>query len=274
MLVDSHSHIYLDRFNPDRSSMLDRAREAGVGAIIMPAIDLPSIEKAVELSRQQAGLYAMAAIHPSETREASDVIMEAVAYWCDDPKVVAVGESGLDYYWDRSFDETQHQFLRRHIRLAIEKDLPLILHNREATDDLIQILREEREASAKPERLRGIFHCFGGPETVVRSAEEMGFLLGVGGTVTFKNSGVADLIKDIPLERIVLETDAPFLAPVPYRGKRNEPSYLRFVAEKVAEVKGVPLEDVVSITTKNAYDLFALDPSAPTLLDSNPSGTN
>lgn len=268
MLVDSHAHIYHHRFESDRSTMIERAREAGVGVIVMPAIDLPSIEQAVALCREYPGLYAMAAIHPSDTKDANDAVMEAVASWCNDPKVVAVGESGLDYYWDRSFDAKQHDFFRRHIRLAIEKDLPLILHNREATDDLIRILKEEKKASDRGERLRGIFHCFSGPESVIRAAEELGFLLGVGGTVTFKNSGVADLIRDVPLDRIVVETDAPFLAPSPYRGKRNEPAYVRFVAEKIAEIKDVPVDEVERITTQNAFDLFALDPSAPTLLDS------
>ncbi len=259
MLVDSHAHIYLDRFDADRDDMIKRARDAGVEVIVMPAIDVPSIEAAIALCETYSGLYAMAALHPSETKEATDADFERVVELCDHPSVVAVGESGLDYYWDRSFDEKQQDFFRRHIRLAVEKDLPLIIHNREASSDLVRILREERDALQPGPRLRGIFHCFGGPAELVREAAELGFLLGIGGTLTFKNSGVADLVRDVPMEQIVLETDAPFLAPVPYRGKRNEPAYVRIIANRLAEVKGIPVEDVDRITTQNAAQLFRLN---------------
>lgn len=259
MLVDSHAHIYLDRFDADRDDMIKRARDAGVEVIVMPAIDVPSIEAAIALCETYSGLYAMAALHPSETKEATDADFERVVELCDHPSVVAVGESGLDYYWDRSFDEKQQDFFRRHIRLAVEKDLPLIIHNREASSDLVRILREERDALQPGPRLRGIFHCFGGPAELVREAVELGFLLGIGGTLTFKNSGVADLVRDVPMEQIVLETDAPFLAPVPYRGKRNEPAYVRIIANRLAEVKGIPVEDVDRITTQNVAQLFRLN---------------
>lgn len=258
MLVDSHAHIYLKRFDNDREAMLQRAKEVGVGYIIMPAIDVTSIHQAIALAEAHEGLYVMSALHPSETKDAMDADFEAVAELCEHPKVVAVGESGLDYYWDRSFDEKQHDFFRRHIRLAIEKDLPLILHNREASEDLLRILAEERAVSDTPEKLRGILHCFTGPKEVAEQAKALGFLLGIGGIVTFKNGGLAELLDDIPLEDLVIETDAPFLAPTPFRGKRNEPSYVRYVAEKIAEVKQVSVEEVERVTTANALNLFGI----------------
>lgn len=259
MLVDSHAHIYLDRFDADREDVIARAREAGVEVIIMPAIDVPSIEAAIALCETHGGLYAMAALHPSETKTATDDDFKRVVELCDHPAIVAVGESGLDYYWDRSFDAKQQEYFRRHIRLAVEKDLPLILHNREAGSDLVRILREERDALQSGPRLRGIFHCFGGPADLAREAADLGFLLGIGGTLTFKNSGVAEVVRDVPMDQIVVETDAPFLAPVPFRGKRNEPAYVRLVAEKLAEVKEISVEEVERITTQNAVQLFQLD---------------
>lgn len=258
MLIDTHTHIYHRRFEDDLEAVMERAREAGVAYLFLSAIDVPSIHQALELCERYEGVYAMAALHPSETKEATDADFDEVIALCDHPRVVAVGESGLDYYWDRSFDERQHDFFRRHIRLAIDKDLPLILHNREASEDLVRILREERSASAAPERLRGIFHCFGGPASLAEAADALGFMIGVGGTLTFKNSGVDEAVRGVSMANIVLETDAPFLAPVPFRGKRNEPAYVRYVAEKLAEVKELSVEEVERITSANALRLFGL----------------
>jgi len=259
MLVDTHAHIYLDRFDEDRDAMLQRARDASVEIIVMPAIDVPSIKQAVALCEQHEGLYAMAALHPSEIKEATDEDFEAVTTWCDDPHVVAVGESGLDYYWDRSFDDKQQAYFRRHIRLAIATDLPLIIHNREATDDVLRILEEEKAASAHPERLRGILHCFVDPPEVAAKARALGFLVGLGGILTFKNSEVDDYVRDIPMEQIVVETDAPYLAPEPHRGTRNEPAYVRHVADTLARAKDVPIADVERITTANARRIYGLN---------------
>jgi TatD DNase family protein len=261
MLIDTHAHIYLDAFKADLPAVLDQAREAGVTTIILPTTDLPSIEKAVALCEAHEGLYAMAALHPSDTKEATDEDFERVVDWCSHPCIVAVGESGLDYYWDRSFDAKQQDFYRRHIRLAAEKDLPLILHNRQASEDLVAILRDEKSRLPAGQQLRGIFHCFGGPAELAEQAAALGFMVGIGGTLTFKNSGVAEAMQDVPMEQIVLETDAPYLAPVPYRyrGKRNEPSYVRYVAEKLAEVKDIPVEEVARITTENAVRMFRIE---------------
>lgn len=256
MLIDTHAHIYLDSFQDDLSAVVERARRAGVERIVMPAIDVPSIHQALELCERFEGLYAMAALHPSETKEATDQQFEEVVKLCDHPNVVAVGETGLDYYWDRSFDERQHDFLRRHIRLASEKELPIVFHNREAFDDLVRILEEEIAAAVGD--LRGIFHCFTGSAAQAAHLDRLGFLVGIGGIVTFKNANLDEAVREIPLRQIVLETDAPYLTPEPHRGKRNEPAYTRNVAEKVATSLKLSLEDVALATTTNAERLFQL----------------
>jgi TatD DNase family protein len=266
MLVDTHAHVYLDQFEDDIEPVLDRAREAGVHAIVMPAIDVESIHKALALAGRHPDLYVMSAIHPSETQSATDAMFDEVVSLCEETRVVAVGESGLDYYWDRSFDEKQQDFLRRHVQLAIDLDLPLVLHNREAGEDLVRILREELNKAGR-ETMRGIFHCFGGPSSLGKEALHLGFHLGIGGTLTFKNAGVSATIADVSLDRLVLETDSPFLAPVPHRGKRNEPAYVALVAQRLAEDRGLSVDEVADVTTRNAVGLFGLDagrrPPAP-----------
>ena len=258
MFVDTHAHLYHPKFNGDRDAMIERAFEAGVQAILMPAIDVPSIEAALRLCERYDGLYAMSAIHPSDVKEATDADFEQVVGFCAHPKVVAVGESGLDYYWDRTFDAKQHDYLRRHVRLAAEADLPLVLHNRDATPDLIRIIREERAALPEPDRLRGVFHCFTGTPAEAEVVAGLGFLIGLGGILTFKNGGLDEVAAAAPLDQILLETDAPFLAPTPHRGKRNEPAYVPLVADKLAAVRGLSVEDVARHTTANAHRLFHL----------------
>ena len=258
MLIDTHAHVYHHKFDEDRDVVIARAQDAGVSEMVLPAIDVASIHDAIELSERHEGVFVMAALHPSEVKDATEDDFAAVVELASHPSVVAIGESGLDYYWDRSFDDKQHDFLRRHIRLAVETDLPLILHNRDATADIIRILSEEQSRLDAPERLRGILHCFVDDAETARRVAELGFLVGIGGIVTFKNSGLAEAVRDIPLDQIVLETDAPFLAPHPHRGKRNEPAYVRLIAEKLAVVKGVEVEEIATRTTATARRLFGL----------------
>jgi TatD DNase family protein len=258
MLIDTHAHLYLDQFDEDRETVLERARDTGVEIIVMPAIDVPSIQQAVDLCEEHDGLYAMAALHPSETEDATEPDFEAVKEWCDHPSIVAVGESGLDYYWDRSFDDRQQAFFRRHIRLAIEADLPLVIHNREATDDILDILEEERAATEHPEKMRGILHCYVDPPAVAERAWDLGFYVGVGGIMTFSNSEVDTYVRDVPLDHIVVETDSPYLAPEPNRGDRNEPAYVRHVADHLARIKDVPIQEVEAATTENARAIYEL----------------
>jgi len=259
MLVDTHAHLYLDAFDEDREKALKRARDAGVESVVMPAIDVSSIRSAVSLCEAYDGLYAMAGLHPSETKEATDGDFDAVRDWCDHPSVVAVGESGLDYYWDRSFDDRQQEFFRRHIRLAIDTDLPLVIHNREATDDILTILKEEHDRTEAPGRLRGILHCYVDPPEVAERAWNLGFYVGVGGIMTFSNSDVDTYVAQVPLEQIVVETDSPYLAPEPNRGDRNEPAYTRHVADALARAKDRPVAEVERMTTENAFDIYDID---------------
>jgi TatD DNase family protein len=258
MLIDTHAHLYLESFDGDREAVLQRARDAGVGTIVMPAIDGASIQQAVDLSEEYDGLYAMTGLHPSETDDATDADFETVKEWGDHPSIVAVGESGLDYYWDRSFDDRQKHFFRRHIRLAIAADLPLVIHNREATGDILDILEEERERTDQPEKMRGILHCYVDPPEVAERAWNLGFYVGVGGIMTFSNSEVDDHVAEVPLEQIVVETDSPYLAPEPNRGDRNEPAYVRHVADTLARIKDRPIEEVEQVTTENARDIYEL----------------
>jgi len=261
MLVDTHAHLYLDAFDDDRKAALARARENGVETIVMPAIGVPSIRQAVDLCEAHEGLYAMTGLHPSETDAATDADVEAVEEWCDHPSIVAVGESGLDYYWDRSFDDRQQAFFRRHIRLAIAADLPLVIHNREATEDILDILAEERERTDAPERMRGILHCYVDPPEIAERAWNLGFYVGVGGIMTFSNSNVDEYVAEVPLDHIVVETDSPYLAPEPNRGDRNEPAYVRHVADRLSQIKDRPFEEVEAITTRNARHIYDLPAS-------------
>jgi TatD DNase family protein len=265
MLIDTHAHLYLDAFDPDRDAVIGRARVAGVEAVLLPAIDAVSVHAALALAERYPGVcHPMAGIHPSYVKDATEEDFAAVAALAERPEIVAIGESGLDYYWDRSFDRQQHEALRWHARLAIERDLPLVLHNRDqrgseaCSRDLVALLREEREAHPEGARLRGVFHCFGGPAWLAEESLVLGFYLGVGGTITYKNAGVAEALEGVPLDRILLETDAPYLAPAPHRGERNEPAHVRLVAERLAEARGLPLAEVVRQTAANARALFGL----------------
>ncbi len=258
MLVDTHCHLYHEKFDADRDAVIDRAREAGVVQIVMPAIDIPSIHAALDLAHKNDGLFVMAALHPSETKDATEAMMDEVAALARDARVVAVGESGLDHYWDRSFDEKQEAFFRAHIALAAEVNKPLILHNRDSDADLLRVLADERARLADASRLRGILHCFGSPADVAHQALDVGFHLGIGGTLTYKNSQVPHAIRDVPLEKIVLETDAPFLAPVPMRGKRNEPAFVVHVARFLAQERDLTLGEIGTATTRTARQLFGL----------------
>ena len=266
MLIDTHAHLYLDAFDADRDAVVEAAAAAGVRAILQPAIDAATVRQAFDLCDRYAGgpvaLYAMAAIHPSSTQGVTDADLDEIAGLCQDPRIVAVGESGLDYYWDTTFVEDQQRALRFHARLAIETDLPLVLHLRDkqgsdaCAHDLVAMLGEAKASHPEGARLRGVFHCFGGPSWLAREVLDLGFHVGLGGSLTFKNGGVPDAVADVPLDRIVLETDAPYLAPVPYRGKRNEPAHVRLVAEKLAEVRGLPVDEIARATTANAKLLF------------------
>lgn len=252
VLTDTHAHLYTEAFDSDRDEMMARAREAGVGRFFLPAID-SSYEKAMQ--RMKAAypdsVFLMAGLHPTHVGEDYQAEVDRVEAALAKGGYVAVGEIGIDLYWDTSRLQEQTRAFRRQIRLAISHDLPIVIHCREAFDEIFEVLESERH-----ERLRGIFHCFTGTLQQAERAISLNMKLGIGGVVTFRNGKIDQFLSQVPLEHIVLETDAPYLAPAPYRGKRNESAYLRFVARRLAEVYGRPEEEIARITTENSKAVF------------------
>ncbi len=253
MLIDTHAHLYLPQFDEDRSEVIARARAAGVERVYLPNIDLDSVASMLELERAEPGFcFPMMGLHPCSVKDDWEQQLAGVERWLAERSFAAVGEIGLDLYWDKSTLDAQREAFRRQVRWAKELGLPIVIHSREATRQVLDLLKEEQD-----DRLRGIFHCFSGSAEEARETVELGFYLGIGGVLTFKNSGLREAIAEIGLEHLVLETDAPYLAPVPYRGKRNESAYVRLVAEHLAKVKNRPLEEVEAQTTTNALKIFA-----------------
>ncbi|RMF28925.1 MAG: TatD family deoxyribonuclease [Bacteroidetes bacterium] len=252
MLIDTHAHLYLPQFDPDREEVLARAKAAGVGRVYLPNIDMSSVEALLELEAAEPDFcFPMMGLHPCSVKADWERELAGVERWLSERPFVAVGEIGLDLYWDESTLAAQREAFRRQVRWAKELGLPIVIHSREATRQVLDLLQEEHD-----ERLRGIFHCFSGSAEEARETVELGFYLGIGGVLTFKNAGLREAIADIPLEWLVLETDAPYLAPMPYRGKRNESAYVRLVAERLAALKNRPLEEVEAQTTANALKIF------------------
>ena len=253
MLIDTHSHIYASEFDFDRDAMMARAFSQGVEKIFLPNVDLESIPRMLELeAKYPNNCFAMMGLHPCSVGADYKEVLNTIESWLGRRKFVAVGEIGLDYYWSKEFVEAQKDAFRMQCRWAMELDIPIIIHARDSLDDLIQIVSEEK----KDARLRGIFHCFGGTLEQAKQIMDLGFSMGIGGVLTYKKSGLDELVKSIPLEWLVLETDAPYLTPVPHRGKRNESGYIRIIAEKLAEVKGLSLEEVAEVTSRNAEKIF------------------
>ncbi|MFO7823830.1 MAG: TatD family hydrolase [Cyclobacterium sp.] len=250
--IETHAHIYSKKFDQDRNQVIQNAIEAGIEKIFMPNIDLESIEGMLAVERDFPGVcYPMLGLHPCDVGEDFEAQLAQIESWWNKHAFCAVGETGIDLYWDKTYFEQQQESLRRHITWAKEKRLPLILHCRESMDETIALVQ-----SMNDERLTGIFHCFSGSLEQARSITEMGFYLGIGGTLTYKNSGVGEVIAEMGLGRLVLETDSPYLAPVPFRGKRNSPEYIPHIAEKMAHFTGKSLEEVAEVTRSNALQVF------------------
>jgi TatD DNase family protein len=254
-LIDTHAHIDGRDFLPDFDEMLIRAREAGLSRIITVGTDLESSRLAVKLAEQHDQIYCAVGIHPHDAVRVSEKCYDVVRDLATGSrKVVAIGEIGLDFYRDRSPRDDQERVFRRFIRLARELSLPVIIHDRDAHNRIMAIIREEKAAEAG-----GVLHCFSGDLRMARECEEMGFYLSVPGTVTYPNNEqLREVVRGIRIERLLLESDCPYLPPLPHRGKRNEPSYVRITAEKVAEIKGLSLDDVGRITSLNAGKLFGV----------------
>lgn len=254
MLIDTHCHLYLPEFDTDREGMMQRAFDAGVGKFFLPNIDNSTITLMLELSKQYPGsCYPMMGLHPGSVKEDWQTENEKIEKRLSETssRWFGIGETGLDYYWDKTFIPQQKENFQRHIEWAKQYHLPLIIHSRDALDDCIEMVKRNND-----QNLRGIFHCFSGTAKQAEQIISMDFYLGIGGVLTFKNSGLDKALEEIALSSIVLETDAPYLAPVPFRGKRNESSYLSLIVKKIAEIKKITEEEVSTITTQNAEKVF------------------
>jgi TatD DNase family protein len=251
-LIDTHTHLYVEEFKTDINSVVTRAANEGVEKFYLPAIDSSENERLLELEKNFPGkMYAMAGLHPCSVKENYKEEIKKIQEQLLKREFAAIGETGLDFYWDKTFSKQQYKSLHIHAEWAIEYNRPLVLHTRNAMQETIEVIKEYAGKN-----LFGIFHCFSGSLQDANAIIELGFLLGTGGVLTFKNSGLAEVVKEIDLKYIVLETDSPYLAPVPYRGKRNESSYLKFIVQKLAEIKNVSVEEVASKTTNNAENVF------------------
>ncbi|WRP06677.1 TatD family hydrolase [Rossellomorea aquimaris] len=255
MLFDTHVHLNAEQFDEDLEEVISRAREAGVENMVVVGFDRPTINRAMELIEQYEFLYASIGWHPVDAIDMKDEDLAWIEELSNHPKVVAIGEMGLDYHWDKSPKDVQKEVFRKQIHLAKKVKLPIIIHNRDATQDIVDILREEGA-----EEVGGIMHCFSGSPEIAQECVDMNFYISLGGPVTFKNAKKPkEVAKEIPLEKLLIETDCPYLAPHPNRGKRNEPAYVKLVAEQIAELKEVSLEEVENITTENAKKLFNIN---------------
>ncbi|MDD9150682.1 MULTISPECIES: TatD family hydrolase [unclassified Sporolactobacillus] len=252
MLFDTHTHINDDVFDGDFSDVLQRAREAGVDRMVVVGCDRPLIGKVFPILDHYDGLYGAIGWNPEDAVDMTEEDFSLITRNLDHPKIVALGEIGLDYHWDKSPKTVQHAVFRRQIRLAVQKGLPLIIHNREATEDTEQILREERA-----DTVGGVMHCYSDDWPWARKFIELNFYISFGGPLTFKNAGLQrETAARVPLDRLLIETDCPYLSPQPFRGKRNEPARVRLVAEKLAGIKGVSLAEIAEITSENAERCF------------------
>jgi TatD DNase family protein len=251
-LIDTHTHLYASEFDADRSAIIEKAIHNGITHFFLPNIDIHSIQPMLDLCWSfPNNCFPMMGLHPCSVDMHVDAHLFQIQKWFKKRKFYAVGEIGLDYYWSTEFKTEQIKAFRMQIQWAIQQNLPVVIHSRNSNEDVIAILKE-----MKHPRLRGIFHCFGGDATQAAEVVDLGFLLGIGGVLTFKNGGLDKAIEDIPIQHLVLETDSPYLAPVPHRGKRNESFYIIEIARKLAELKKLGLSQVAEITTQNALKVF------------------
>lgn len=254
ILTDTHAHLYLEAFDEDRGEVISRAIEAGVERFFIPAIDSSYTASMLDLERTYAGhVFLMMGLHPTHVKDNYKEELDHVSLMMDSRKFYAIGEIGIDLYWDDTFIEQQKEAFAYQIKLADKYDLPIVIHCRESFNEIIEVLDEVRTDST-----RGIFHCFAGSLEQAEIAIARNMKLGIGGVVTFKNGKIDRYLDKIDLKHIVLETDAPYLAPVPFRGKRNESSYLRYIMNKLEEIYGLDGEEIARITTENSRDVFGI----------------
>jgi TatD DNase family protein len=252
--VDTHAHIYLDDFKGDLDEVFGRAKKDGISTILMPAIDSSTHPAMLQTERSFPGsCRSMMGLHPCSVKDDYQKELDLVEDYLGQRKFVAIGEIGLDFYWDVSFKRQQYDAFQRQIGWALDHSIPIVIHSRNAVAECITVVRENQKGN-----LKGVFHCFSGTIDQAREIIALGFYLGIGGVLTYKNSGLDKVMSEIGLDNVVLETDAPYLTPVPMRGKRNESAYISIIAKKLAEVKNIPVDEIASITTQNAEKLFGL----------------
>ncbi|MGE4351364.1 MAG: TatD family hydrolase [Bdellovibrionales bacterium] len=256
MYVDSHCHLDFEQFDKDRDAIVQRARAAGVERMVTISTSLKSFPKVLQIAETYEDVYCSIGLHPHDAdKEGHLVTGHCLVEQLNHPKIVGIGETGLDYFYEYSSREGQQEAFRKHIRAAIASGVPLIIHTREAEADTIRLLEEERKGCE--DRLRGVLHCFSSNRELAEYAIQIGFYISVSGMLTFKKSeNIREIIQDVPKDRLLIETDSPYLAPIPYRGKTCEPAYVVHTAQKLAEVKETPVEEMAKITTENFYTLF------------------
>jgi TatD DNase family protein len=253
-LIDTHCHIYSDEFDPDRTAMLARAQDEGITNMLMPAIDSSTHKQMFELENEfQQSCKSMMGLHPCSVKEGYKDELRICTEWLEKRPFVAIGETGLDFYWDLTFTTEQYHSFQCQVEWALQYGVPIVIHSRNSLNECIDVINKNQKGN-----LRGVFHCFTGSLEQAKQIIDLNFHLGIGGVLTFKKSGLDTLIEQIDLTHVVLETDAPYLAPVPFRGKRNECSYIRYIAQKLSEIKQMPIDEIAEITTANAEKLFRL----------------
>lgn len=253
MIIDTHCHLYTKEFSGDIEQVMERATANAVTKFFLPAIDSETSAAMEELEKRFPGkCFAMTGLHPCSVKENYLEELRLVEIMLTQRKFAAIGETGLDFYWDKTYEKEQYLALEKQIALALQYHLPIVLHTRNAMQETIDVIKKYSGTG-----LTGIFHCFGGSLEEAQQIIEEGFYLGIGGVVTYKNAGLAEVIKEIDNRHLVLETDAPYLAPVPFRGKRNESSYLTIIAEKIAAIKNISVEEIAAVTTANAMKIFS-----------------
>ncbi len=254
-MIDTHCHLDSKEFDNDRSEVIKRAIDSGIAAIVAPSIDPTNIDKVIDLATKNENIYAAIGVHPHHANDYNDLVEEKLGTILQDenPKIVGIGEIGLDYYYNFSPKDKQIETFRRQLRIAKKYNVPAIIHNRDSNDDLIQIIKEEQDGN-----LRFVLHCFSQDINFLQKSLDLNAYISFTGNVTFKNNKFKDLVEKVPDDRFFLETDAPFMTPVPYRGKRNEPSFLPLVAQKIAEIKSLEINKVIQMTTENAKKFFNL----------------
>ncbi|NOX87027.1 MAG: TatD family hydrolase [Chlorobi bacterium] len=253
--VDSHTHLYLEQFDNDRIQVVERAIAEGVEMMLLPNIDKGSVDNMMALcSEFPDNCFPMMGLHPTSVGDNYEEELATVEDQLEKHPYIAVGEIGIDLYWDKTFKAQQEDAFRRQLKLAKKLSMPVSIHTRDSFDEVYNIVKDEHTGS-----LKGVFHCFTGTNEQAEKIMEMGFFMGIGGVLTFKNSGLDQVVKDIPPDFLLLETDSPFLTPAPYRGKRNESAYVRLIASKLAEIKNIAIEEIAGKTSANAMKLFNIN---------------